>query len=186
MAEGLGGLLGAYGSDEDEETALEGADVCFDACECRFRGCARQTCCTAPTEPLPALPRAPETQQTGQVTLMGDEDESGGGLDLSHLTSGPAARGAEADTAARAGGGNAQPARPPSAQGGVGGEGMELDAAPEGAAGGAEQPPADGEVIDPDDPMSALPAEMRQAPLGACDPEMQVSSTGQPAVGCCV
>lgn len=124
------------------------------------------------------------------MTLLRDEEEVGGGLDLSHLTSGGAAHGMEAAASAPAGGaglatlqgGNLQPAGANNQQAGVGagGAAMDVDAQPERAAGGGEQPPAGpGDVGADADPMSVLPPEMQHPPEGQCDPDIQASKLGR-------
>lgn len=119
----------------------------------------------------------------GQVTLLRDEESGEGDLDLSHLTSAQAK--AEAESAERAPTGGDQQ---PSSQQQV----VDLSAAPEAmdtdgqlqaAGGGGEQPPAAAEP----DPMSRLPPEMREPPVGECDPVMQVRAPAAAAaspVGC--
>jgi hypothetical protein len=108
------------------------------------------------------------------VTLFRDEEE-GGGLDLSHLTSVPDARQAVAgategppvDAAARD---EQQPAGPEQHDGPTEAALMDVEG-PElrPARGAGEQPPANA----PPDPLSLLPPEMRQPPEGQCDPAVQ-------------
>ena len=166
----LGGLLGAYGSDEDEATSEQE----HEGERCLPPPAARRS---------PPCPRLAPTQKTGQVTLLGDDDDAGG---LSHLTGGAAAaRAKEADTAAAAApqGGAAGPRRGSGASGQA--AAMEVDGgAPAPVAGGAEQPPAAGEAGQQQeeqqaDPLALLPPEMREPPEGECFPDIQASRSKQ-------
>lgn len=179
----LGGLLGAYGSDEDEPTSEqehEGGRSLQPPAACRSPPCRR----LGSRLPLP-LPLA-ETQKTGQVTLFGDDDDGG----LSHLTGGAAAARAraEADTAAGAAPQGAAAALRPGAAGADQAAAMDVDGgAPAPAAGGAEQPPAAGEAAQQEgqaDPLALLPPEMRQPPEGEGYPDIQASAAaGSGAAG---
>jgi hypothetical protein len=162
-------LLGAYGSDDEDH---------HDAGEVP-PAAQRPTGCRSPSVLNPALLPAAEAQQTGQVTLLDHGEDSGVGVDLSHLTSGAAVRQlAEADSAAAAALGSNQQQQPgPRPQSAASGQhqdqqqqpgegGMDLDGELQAAGGGGEQPPAE-------DPLAALPPEMREQPEGECDPAVQ-------------
>lgn len=131
------------------------------------------------------------------MTLLGDDESGDGGVDLTHLTSGAAARAAaDAETGARAQQQQQQqPARPASAAGerpkdGAGaGEPAAMDGEQlEGAGGGGEQPPAAAgeEELQPN-PLAALPPEMRDSLEADCYPDIQVWLCGCGwVVACCV
>ena len=175
----LGGLLGAYGSDEDEALSSQESEGEQPA----DAGSRPLFSALPPPGPTPVLPRLRAETKTGQVTLFGDDDDAGG---LSHLTGCAAARAkAEADTAAGAAQQGAAAGPRPGSAGSDQAAAMDVDGgAPAPAAGGAEQPPAAGEGAQQGqaDPLALLPPEMRQPPEGEGYPDVQASGTA--GIGC--
>lgn len=187
---GLGGLLGAYASDEEEQ--MEGGCSLLEAgLSASFHN--KRVIATRFASGLLlsdaaervyyatglrfVLASAADAEQTGQVTLL--REDSDAGLDLSHLTSGPAAAAAATTAVAEEGPAGAQPQRPQPAHSeqcsdaeliegpAAGPQPMEGDGQPVAAGGGGEQPPAD--------PFSLLPAELLEPPEVECDPAVQAS-----------